>query len=548
MKSVLRIILGSGLLFLAACQAPEAKQAADLIITNATIYTVDSNFTVAQAMAIKNGKILAVGSTADIKAAYKSDSLLNGKGQFIYPGLNDAHCHFVGYAEGLLKVNLVGTQSWQEVLERTQKFAVSKDLSFIEGRGWDQNDWAVKEFPTKKELDSLFPETPVVLKRIDGHAALANQAAFNFAKISGIPQVQGGLVAAINGQATGLLIDNAVALIKFPALPRQQKIATLLQAQKNLHAVGLTSLTEAGLLADDILLIDSLQKAGLLKLRINAMVSDDSASLAYFLENEAIENDWLRVKSAKFYLDGALGSRGALLLEPYSDDASNHGLQLMTTPYFKKWAQKIAAAQWQMCVHTIGDSANRLAISVFEEALGQQENRRWRLEHAQIMSPADVKRLAQTSIIPSTQPTHATSDMYWAKERLGAERLKRAYRAKQFLENGAALPLGTDFPVEDINPMFTFRAAVFRQDAQGFPDTAFFAKQRLSPQEALKGMTYFGAYASFEENKKGRLVPGQIADFVIYNQDFLSAPLSELNTVRPLQTYVDGQLVFDAAR
>jgi predicted amidohydrolase YtcJ len=540
-KNVVVVLLG---LLIAACEQP---QPVDLLITNAHIYTLDSSFSVAQAMAIRKGKIVAVGSSADVTSGYQPAEVVDAQGQFIYPAFNDAHCHYVGYALGLTKVNLVGTRSWAEVLERLETFVKAKKPSFIVGRGWDQNDWEVKAFPTKKELDSLYPNTPVVLKRIDGHAALVNQAAFNFAKITSVPAVEGGLVVTdASGAPTGLLIDNAVGLVPIPKLSREKKVETLLAAQEKIHAVGLASLTDAGLLKEDILLLDSLQQAGDLKLRINAMVSDDSASLNYFLSQGGIENNWLRVKSAKFYLDGALGSRGALLLKPYADDTANYGLQLIPATYFKSWAQKLAPKDWQMCVHAIGDSANRLAIEVFAAALKGDTNARWRLEHAQIMTSEDINKMVAANILPSIQPTHATSDMYWAGQRLGAKRLATAYRAQSYQSAGAITPLGTDFPVEDINPLNTLRAAVYRQDDSGYPDTAFFARERLSPEEALRGMTQYGAYASFEENFKGKLQPGYLADFVLFDTDILKATLAQLEALKPKATFVNGQKVFEA--
>ncbi len=545
-----RILIAAlmGLLVISACQVPaEQRDAADLLVINATIYTLDSTFSTAEAMAVRQGNIVAVGTQEEVESQYYSSQVFNAQGKFVYPAFNDAHCHYVGYAEGLLKVNLVGTGSWAEVLQRTQAFADENKVAFIEGRGWDQNDWELKEFPTKKELDSLFPNTPVVLKRIDGHAAIVNQAAFDFAKMVEVPKVEGGLVVTnAQGLPTGLLIDRAVDLIPVPELSRDQKVDALLKAQQNLHAAGIASLTEAGLFKKEILLLDSLQKAGDLALRINAMVSDDSASLNYFLEKGAIATPWLRVKSGKFYLDGALGSRGALLLEPYADDPENYGLQLMGQDYFEKWAQRLAEENWQMCVHTIGDSANRLAIEVFRQTSARKKDSRWRLEHAQIVSPEDLKNMAEGGILPSIQPTHATSDMYWAQERLGATRLKNAYRAQSFLDAGLKLPLGTDFPVEDINPMFTFRAAVYRQDAQAFPDSGFYPRERLSPEEALRGMTVYGAYASFEEKQKGQLKPGFYADFVVFDQELLNATVADLNTLSPRATYVNGEKVFEA--
>lgn len=539
MKKIVLLLLGSVLL--SACAE---KVQADLLITNANIYTVDDANSVAKAMAIKDGMIISIGTDVTILDLYEAPEILDMEGKFIYPGFNDAHAHFVGYATGLRKVNLVGTKSFDEVLNRVQEFAQNNPLPFIEGRGWDQNDWPTKAFPNKEKLDELFPETPVLLKRIDGHAALANSAALKYAGIDANTSVEGGLVELANGAPSGILIDKAVGLVVFPELPRDQKIEALRDAENNLLEVGVTSLTDAGLLKKDILLLDSLQEAGDLKIRINAMVADDSASLNYFLEEGAIEKPRLRVKSGKFYLDGALGSRGALLLEPYSDDTSNYGLQLMRKSYFEKWAKRLADEDWQMCVHAIGDSANRLAIDVMLAAVDSGLSHRWRIEHAQIVHPEDVPQMALANILPSVQPTHATSDMYWAANRLG-DRISYAYPYKDLLEACGVLPLGTDFPVEDIDPLKTFRAVVFRQDAQAFPDSSFLPSQKLTPDEALRGMTFFGAFASFEEDFKGQLIPNRVADFVVFEKDIMHASVEDLSEMQALQTWLDGEVVFE---
>lgn len=538
MKKLLLLLL-LPLLFSACAE----KVQADFIITNANIYTLDDGNTIAPAMAVKDGMIISIGSEITIFDLYEAPEIIDMEGRFIYPGFNDAHAHFVGYATGLRKVNLVGTQSFSDVLHRVQEFAENNPLPFIEGRGWDQNDWTKKEFPNKAELDKLFPNTPVLLRRIDGHAALANSAGLEFAGINASTSVEGGLVELADGAPTGILVDKAVGLVVFPDLPRNQKIEALQQAEKNLFRVGVTSLTDAGLRKADILLLDSLQEAGALSIRVNAMVADDSASLNYFLNEGAIEKPRLRVKSAKFYLDGALGSRGALLLEPYSDDTSNYGLQLMRSSYFKKWAQRLAQEEWQMCVHAIGDSANRLAIDIMAAAVDSGLSHRWRIEHAQIVHPEDVKQMALANILPSVQPTHATSDMYWAKQRLG-DRVSYAYPYQDLLTACGVLPLGTDFPVEDIDPLKTYRSAVFRQDAKAFPDSSFLPAQRLSPEEALRGMTFYGAFASFEEDYKGQLIPNRVADFVVFDRDILKATIEELGEMQPYQTWMDGKVVF----
>jgi len=475
--------------------------------------------------------------------SYTATNTQSLKGAYIYPGFNDAHAHFVGYARGLRKVNLMGTPSWADALARVVDFQNKYPSDYIIGRGWDQNDWADKSYPHRSSLDSLFPETPVFLSRIDGHAAIINTAALRQAGLNGNETLVGGTLLQDAQGFTGILIDNATDLIKLPAMDIALQKEALLEAQANLFAKGVTSLTDAGLLAADIELLQTLYADVSLQVRINAMVSDDPSSLAKYLK-APIETPTLRVKSAKFYLDGALGSRGALLLAPYSDDSTNYGLQLKEASYFKMMADSLAQLGWQMCIHGIGDSANRLAIDIYSQALAGLEDRRWRIEHAQVVHPTDQKRMVAAGIIPSIQPTHATSDMYWAEERIGSQRMQYAYSAQSFLKLGAKLPLGTDFPVEDINPLYTLRSAYLRQDADGYPPKGFRADEALSFEDAIRGMTEWGAYASFEENKKGTLEAGKYADFVIFDKDLSTLSAQEMSSLEVQATYLNGQEVY----
>lgn len=520
------------------------KETVDLIVLSGHIQTVDPSFNTCEAMAIKGGKVVDTGSNASILAAYQTPQVTDLEGAYVYPAFNDAHCHFLGYARGLLRVDLVGTTSFEEVVDRVRTYQEEHQVAYIEGRGWDQNDWAESDFPDREALDALFPETPVKLKRIDGHAALVNQAALDYAKIDQRTEVSGGLIEEIDGRLTGMLIDNAVDLVEFPEdLDQPALKQAIAKAQKNLFQKGITSVTIAGLNKDEILYLQNLQEEGLLKLRINAMVKDDSASLYYFLQADPIANERLRVKSAKFYLDGALGSRGALLLAPYSDDPDQYGLRLTEPEHMRYWAEKLSAANWQMCAHAIGDSANRWAVDLYQEALNGKKDHRWRIEHAQIVEASDLRRMTQFNIIPSVQPTHATSDMYWADLRLGNDRMQRAYPAADFIQMGSILPLGTDFPVENIDPMRTLRAAVFRTDADGRYFERPGADQRISFRTALRGMTYWPAKAAFEENFKGGLYPGMVADFTIFPHDLSKMDWSELEGTEPSATFLNGEAV-----
>lgn len=521
------------------------KEKVDLLIRNATIYTVDENFSTGEAMAVRNDTIVAVGTEHEILNKYQSENVVDARKQFIYPGFNDGHAHFVGYAENLTKVNLVGTQSWEECLERVKKYAAQNPEGWILGRGWDQNDWEETSFPHKSSLDALFPNRPVLLKRIDGHAAIANSAALTLANISTSTRIQGGKVEIFNNEATGILIDNAVDLVqkRVPTATVQQKANGLLRAQNNCFAMGITSLTDAGLDVDDILLLDSLQQSKQLKMRMYVMVSDDSANLAYFQKTGKIKTDFLNVRSFKIYADGALGSRGAALLAPYSDAENQQGFLLNSPEHFVEMAEKMKKMDFQMNVHCIGDSTNRLLLDIMGSVLGGINDLRWRIEHAQVVHPADVQKFREFTILPSVQPTHATSDAPWAELRLG-DRIKNAYIFNDLLQQNGTIVLGTDFPVEDISPIKTYFSAVFRKPLNDSSADVFQPENALSREDALRGITIWPALAAFEENEKGSLEAGKLADFVILNSDLLTISEEQFAALEIMATYSGGQLVY----
>jgi hypothetical protein len=522
------------------------KQEVDLVVRNAVIYTVDDQFTIAEAMAIQGDTIVQVGAEHEILNKYSGKTTIDAQKRAIYPGFIDAHCHFYGYGLSLQKVNLVGTKSFEEVIERLIAFHKKYPNEWITGRGWDQNDWAKKDFPTKKEIDSLFPHTPVFIKRIDGHAALANQAALNKANITNATTVEGGIVETKNEALTGILIDNAVDLLgKVIPKPNQQKIDTaLIAAQGDCFKEGLTTVDDAGLDKKVIDRINALHKTGALSIKVYAMASPTDENLNYFLENGPLITDRLSVRAFKLYIDGAFGSRGALLLEPYHDAEHHHGLLLTNHNEFKSLAERIYQADFQLCSHAIGDSANRIVLNVYGELLKEVNDKRWRIEHAQLVHPNDLPRFRQYTIIPSVQPTHATSDMYWAKERVGNERIEHAYAYKKLMEQNGLLPLGTDFPVEQISPLHTFYAAVARKDHEGYPEKGFNPENKLSRKEALKGMTIWAAISNFEEQQKGSLEAGKAADFVLLNQDIMQVPETQLLNSKVLYTVVNGKVVY----
>ncbi|GAA4340025.1 amidohydrolase [Flaviaesturariibacter amylovorans] len=525
------------------------KRPADLLVTNARIYTADERFSTATAMAVKDGRIAAVGSTRDLAAAYSATTTLDAKGGFIYPGFIDAHAHFLGYGRGLQQADLTGTNSWNEVLQRLQAFVRKNNLAtgeWLIGRGWDQNDWAVKEYPDKQQLDALFPDRPVLLTRVDGHAAIANSAALRAGNVTASTTLTGGSVEVRNGQPTGILIDNAVdlATAAIPAPTRAQTRRSLLAAQQNCFAMGLTTVDDCGLDFAAVQFIDSLQRAGDLRMRIYAMLSDAPHNFTWALKNGPLKTDRLNVRSFKVYADGALGSRGAALLKPYRDRPDWSGFLLSAPEHFDSVASVLYQNNWQMCTHAIGDSGNRTVLNIYGKYLKGPNDRRWRIEHAQVVAPEDFALFGRYSVVPSVQPTHATSDMYWAGDRLGKEREKGAYAYRQLLEQNGWLPLGTDFPVEDISPFKTFYAAVVRQDAKGFPAGGYQKENALTRQQALWGMTLWAAKSNFEETEKGSLEAGKWADFIILDRDLMKVDGKAILGTKVLATYLGGSAVY----
>lgn len=517
------------------------KEEVDLIVTNANIYTVDDSFSKASSVAIKDGKFVAVGETEEISKKYTAQKQLDAEGKTIVPGLIDAHCHFYGLGQNQQVVDLVGTQSFDEVVERVVAFQKERPSDFILGRGWDQNDWEVKEFPTKDRLDEIFPDTPVALERIDGHAYLVNQKALDMAGITADTETEGGEIVKEEGELTGVLVDNPMGLINkvIPPASLKQKIQALKDAEQISLDYGLTTVNDAGLSRDIIELIDSLQQTGELSIRVYAMVSNYPENLDYFLDKDIIKTEGLNVRSVKVYGDGALGSRGAALRTPYSDKPGHFGAMVTPVGQIEALAQRIAATDYQMNTHAIGDSANIVVLRAYEKALEGKTNRRWKVEHAQVISQSDFDYF-ENGIIPSVQPTHATSDMYWAEDRLGAERVKGAYAYKDLLDKAGLVALGTDFPVEQVNPFLTFYAAVARQDTEQYPEGGFQMENALSREETLKGMTIWAAYSNFEEDEKGSIEPGKFADFVILSDDIMTIPTEEIPNVTAEQVFLGG--------
>ena len=540
----MRNVLAIAVLFLcSSC----INQRVDLIVHHAQIYTVNNEFATAEAMAVQDGKIVAVGTNDEILKEYKSDSLVDAKGSAVYPGFIDAHAHFLGYGQSLYAVDLMFVPSWEEAIERVKDFAAKHPgKGWIKGRGWDQNRFPGKQFPTNAELNALFPDRPVILERVDGHASIANDFALNIAGVKPGQSIEGGQFMMQDGKLTGLLIDNAVRVVErnVPDATKNDYKDWLTAAQQNCFATGLTTITDCGLSPSDIDYIDALHKSNDLKMRLYVMLSDKPESYAskYFTSGGYI-TERLSVKGVKVYGDGALGSRGACLLHPYSDKPDWSGFLLSSPAHFDSIAAKLINTDFQMCTHAIGDSANRTILNIYAKYLKGKNDKRWRIEHAQIVHPNDFHMFGDNSIVPSVQPTHGTSDMYWAGDRLGAERLKGGYAYKQLLEQNNWLPLGTDFPVEEINPFKTFLAAVVRQDSKGFPVGGFQMENALTREQTIRGMTIWAAKANRMEKQVGSLEVGKKADFIILDKDLMKVSTDSILQVKVLKTYLNGERV-----
>lgn len=501
-----------------------SKTKVDLVVYNANVYTVDNQFSKAQAFAIQDGKFVAVGSDRDILRHYDAVKTLDAQGQNIYPGFIDGHCHFVGYGETKVRyADLNGCQSFEEVLERLEKHNENNDSEWLLGRGWDQNLWELKEFPENTELNKRFPNKKVLITRVDGHAVLVSDNVLKIIGLKGSPQ--------------GLLIDNDADKAKaiVPPLDNAQRIKALKIAQRDCFAHGLTGVTDAGLDIESIALIDSLQQAGALQMKVNAMINPDDETMDYFMKFGVIEKERLTIRSVKIYADGALGSRGARLLEPYTDDPDNQGLIVENEAFYDHVCEKAYDAGYQVCCHAIGDGGVHMILNEYAKFLKGENDLRWRIEHSQVVDAKDVKLYKEYSVIPSIQATHCTSDMPWAEDRLGSERVKNAYAYKTLLDQNGWLVNGTDFPIEHISPLKTFYSSVARK---------YLTDNKLSHEEALSSMTIWAAKGYFAEGRTGSIEIGKEADFVILSDDIMTIADEKIPEVKVMNTFINGEMVY----
>ena len=506
------------------------KTPVDLIVHNAKVYTVDNDFSKAQAFAVKDGKFVAVGDEETIMRQYAAKEIIDAQGDAVYPGFMDGHCHFTGYGENLVRwANLKGCRSFDEVIERLKKHDCLFPSEWLLGRGWDQNLWKVAEFPDNTRLSEVFPEKKVLLTRVDGHAVLVSKEVLELAGINENTKMDGGMAMVKEGRCTGVLLDNLADAAKalVPKMETAQRVQAFMKAQENCMAVGLTSVTDAGQDIATIELIDSLQQAGQLKMHVNAMVNPDDETMDHFMQQGVINKERLTVRSVKIYADGALGSRGAKLLEPYSDDPENTGLMVENDEFYRHVCQKAYDAGYQVCCHAIGDGGVHHILDIYSEYLKGQNDLRWRIEHSQVVDNADFQRYGEYSVIPSIQTTHCTSDMDWADERLG-ERIKNAYAYQQLLQQNGWVVNGTDFPIEDISPIYTFYAAVARKHLDGTPSEGFQMENALTREQALRSITIWVAKGCFLEARKGSIEVGKNADFVMLDRDIMTVEEKEI--------------------
>jgi len=516
----------------------------DLIIHNGRIHTMNDQLDIVEAMAIHNGKIIEVGPEREILNKYRGEKEINAQKKDVYPGLHDGHGHIMSYATQKLVADLTGTSSYYEMLLRLEKFDAKHSPTFLVGRGWDQGVWGDPELPNNQLLNERFPDKPVMLTRVDGHAVLVNEKALALANITAETAVDGGKIVCYEGKPTGIILDNAIDLIK-AHIPKTDQVnlkKAIHEVQQELFAYGITHVHEAGVAYDQFRLLDEMATSNELKIGVYLMLFPTVENMNFARETGYYQNKGLSVRSFKLLMDGALGSRGACLLDPYTDLPGEHGFLLVSPSEMRQHTQEALRIGYQVNSHCIGDSANRLLLKHYDTLLAKEPDHRWRIEHAQVVAPEDVVLFSKTGVIPSIQPTHAVSDFRWAHNRLGEERLKTAYAYQTLLDERQILVLGTDFPVEDINPFATIFAATSRTNMENEPSIGFMKDESLSLDNTMRGMTIWAAYGSFQENSLGSLEKGKNATFVIFDQPVRVSQKFEPNYA--FMTFINGEIVY----
>lgn len=536
------LFLASLMLFLSSCFK---GQEVDVIVHNAAIHSMNEGLEVYQAMAIKDGKIIEIGPERKILNQYRAEETIDAQGRDVYPGLIDAHGHILSYAKQKLSVDLVGALSYEELLVRTELYQQKFNRNTIIGRGWDQSLWGGDELPTNKRLNELFPSTPVALYRIDGHALLVNDKMLQKAGITAATKVEGGIIHLDSTNApTGVLVDNAMELVNsvLPEFDQEEVMLAITEIQQELLQYGITSVHEAGINFKDIALLEKMIDQGILDVELYAMLLTSEENFDFVRKHGVYTHKNLLIRSFKVYGDGALGSRGAFLKKPYADAHNHHGVLTTSIGEMKTIANFCLEHNYQMNTHAIGDSTNRILLELYQNAFSKNPDHRWRIEHAQVIDPTDFKLFAEYGVFPSVQPTHAVSDQRWAESRLGKDRMKGAYAYKTLLDNYGMVALGTDFPVENIDPFMTIHSAILRKNSDGVPGSGFYSSEALTLDECMQGMTKWAAMASFQEDQFGQLVKGMDATFAIFESPIQPKEPYQQNFA--LYTFIKGKKVY----
>lgn len=542
------------MIVLVSLSCEQGNRSQKTVIQNVKGYTFyDGDLRKFSAIAFQDGKVIDVYSDTTFESRDDAE-VIDGEGRIMLPGLTDAHGHVMGLGFQEMNANLTGTESLDEAQKRVERYASDyPDLNWIQGRGWNHTHWNINRFPTAEELDEVVSDRPVWLSRVDGHAGWANSKAMEMAGITADTEDPDGgkIIRDENGEPTGLFVDGAMSLIESEIpnpTPEEQKMA-FQKALQQMRSHGLTSVHDAGVDVNSWNIYTDFADQDSLTTRIYGMISGADATFDSLSEDgpvESYKNDLLALRSVKLYADGALGSRGAAMMEPYTDEPNNRGLLFHSQEEMNQMVLKTMSAGYQTNVHAIGDRGNRQVLDAFENAKDSLEEQglRNRVEHAQIVAPDDIPRFKELDIIASMQPTHATSDMNMAEDRVGSERIKGGYAWQTFLDQGTVVASGSDFPVEDVNPFYGLYSAVTRQDHEGNPEDGWYPSESMTREQAFRSFTLDAAYAAHQEDVLGSLEPGKWADFIIIDRDFFEVPANEIWRTEVLETWLAGQKIY----